>query len=150
LISANAGAAVKNILILEDELVLSVLFRLVLKGHFTVETTTAEEALLQFRRHDRQFDLLISDVRLKKSSGVQVALILRAELPDLPIILTSGYPVRMWGEQETAGLHRLGIGSVTVLSKPFSIEVILNAVDALIGPPDVPEPVERRRLTAAD
>ena len=66
----------KKILILEDEPFVSNLLRLVLQGYFVVSTTTAENALCKFLEYYRRFHLLISDVALPKSSGVQVALIL--------------------------------------------------------------------------
>ena len=126
----------KNILILEDEPFLASFLRLVLQGYFVVSTTTAENALCKFIEYNRRFDLLVSDVTLPISSGVQVALILRSELPELKIILTSGYPLSMWSEQNACDLQRLGGDSVTLLMKPFSIETLLNTVDALIGPPE--------------
>jgi DNA-binding NtrC family response regulator len=136
--------AMKNILILEDESILSNLLRLVLQGYFVVSTTTAENALCKFIEYDRHFDLLLSDVTISKRSGVQVALILRSELPELKIILTSGYPLSMWSEQDASDLQRLGKDSVTLLMKPFSIQTLLNTVDALIGPPEEPRPGEQR------
>jgi two-component system, cell cycle sensor histidine kinase and response regulator CckA len=131
----------KNILILEDEPFLSNFLRLVLQGYFVVSTTTAENALCKFIEYNRRFDLLISDVTLPISSGVRVALILRSELPELKIILTSGYLLRMWSDQNSSDLQRLGEDSVTLLMKPFSIQTLLNTVDALIGPPDGSESV---------
>jgi DNA-binding response OmpR family regulator len=136
------GDAMKNILILEDEPFLSNFLRLVLQGYFVVSTTTAEHALCKFIEYNRSFDLLISDVALPKSSGVQVALVLRSELPELKIILTSGYPLSMWSEQNSSDLQRLGRDSVTLLMKPFSIQTLLNTVDALIGLPEESESVQ--------
>jgi DNA-binding response OmpR family regulator len=134
--------AMKNILILEDEPFLSNLLRLVLQGYFVVSTTTAENALWKFIEYNRRFDLLISDLTLPTSSGVQVALILRSELPELKIILTSGYPLSMWSEQDTSDLQRLGNDSVTVLAKPFLPQTLLNSVRALIGPAEKSKSVQ--------
>jgi len=134
--------AMKNVLILEDELFVSNLLRLVLQGYFVVSTTTAENALYKFIEYNRRFDLLISDVALPKRSGIQVASILRSELPDLKIILTSGYPLNMLSEQNADDLRRLGKDSVTFLMKPFSVETLLNTVEALIGPPEGSESVQ--------
>lgn len=132
----------KNILILEDEPILSSLLRLVLQGYFVVSTTTAENALCKFIEYNRRFDLLVSDVTLPISSGVQVALILRSEQPELKIILTSGYPLSMWSEQNADDLQRLGRDSVTILAKPFSPQALLNSVRALIGPAERSAPVQ--------
>jgi DNA-binding response OmpR family regulator len=110
--------------------------------HFVVSTTTAENALWRFIEYNRRFDLLISDLTLPTSSGVQVALILRSELPELKIILTSGYPLSMWSEQDTSDLQRLGNDSVTVLAKPFLPQTLLNSVRALIGPAEKSKSVQ--------
>ena len=133
----------KNVLILEDELFVSNLLRLVLQGYFVVSTTTAENALCKFIEYNRRFDLLISDVTLPTSSGIQVASILRSALPDLKIILTSGYPLSMWSEENAFDLQRLGKDSVTLLMKPFSIQTLLSTVDALIGPAEESESVRQ-------
>jgi DNA-binding response OmpR family regulator len=132
----------KNILILEDEPFLSNFLRLVLQGYFVVSTSTAENALCKFIEYGRRFDLLISDVMLPISSGVHVALILRSELPTLKIILTSGYPLSMWSDQDGDDLQRLGKDSVTLLMKPFSPKALLNSVRALIGPAEQSESVQ--------
>jgi CheY-like chemotaxis protein len=64
-----------------------------LKSYSLIEATTAEEALRLFSDHGRQVDLLIAAVTIPTSSGIQVALLLRSEIPDLPVLLTSSYPL---------------------------------------------------------
>ena len=88
----------RTILVLEDEATLKdPLCRLLqLHGYRTLEAGDAEEALRQFRDNDGKIDLLIADVSLPIGSGVQVAVTLRAELPELRVILATGYPSHMW------------------------------------------------------
>jgi len=62
-----------------------------------------------------------------------VALQLRSAIPDLPVILTSGYPD--WRDQEATDLETLGSYLVTILSKPFQGQALSNAVYELIGAP---------------
>lgn len=124
---------VKTILVLEDESSLMGLLRHMLNQHHIIEATTAEEALRLFKFHGRQVDLLLADVTLPTSSGVQVALLLRTELPDLPVLLTSGYPVNDWSNRDSADLKRLGARSVTILEKPFHAQILLRTVRELIG-----------------
>jgi CheY-like chemotaxis protein len=139
----------KNILILEDEPIITALLRLLLRDYIVIEATTAAQALQAFTEHNRQIDLLIADVNLPISSGVQVALILASQLPTLKVILTSGYPVGMWREQDVADLQHLGEHSVTLIEKPFLPKALTDLVDALIGPAKESEPVKQRAVAAS-
>jgi len=128
----------KTVLVLEDEPLVMDLLRYILKHYSLVEAGGAEEALRLFHDRDREIDLLLADVSLPVSSGVQVALILRCENPALPVILTSGYPANSWKDCDAADLQRLGSNSVIVLQKPSTPRRLLSAIDELIGaePPE--------------
>jgi CheY-like chemotaxis protein len=76
--------------------------------------------------------LLIADVT-PPCSGIHVASHLIAWMPDLRIILSSGYPPDMWDEQQTAELSKLPSDSVHVLRKPFFPAELLRTVEQLIG-----------------
>jgi len=127
--------SVNTILVLEDErLVMTLLVRIL--GHYpVVEATTAEQAIQLFNDRRPDINLLIADVTLPTSSGIQVALLLRSHIPALPVILTSGYPLSGWNDRDTADLKRLGATSVTILRKPFPVQMIRDAVWELIGAP---------------
>ena len=123
----------KTLLVLEDEPSLMKLMQRMLVSYSVIEATTAEEALRLFTEHGRHVDLLVADVTLPISSGIQVALLLRTEVPDLPVLLTSGYPVSDWTGREYTDLQRLGSTSVALLSKPFQADELSNAVRELLG-----------------
>lgn len=123
----------KTLLVLEDEPLVMSLLRHILKEYKIVEATNAEEALRFFHEPDREIDLLLADVTLASDSGVHVALMLRSKKPDLPVILTSGYPVSSWNDRDTADLQRLGSNSLIILQKPNPAGRLLNAVDELFG-----------------
>ena len=122
----------KTLLVLDDEPAVIKLLRHVLKEYELIEATTAEQALRLFIGRDRQIDLLVADVSLPTSSGIQVALLLRLALPNLPVILTSGYPVSAWNDGDFADMERLGSRSVIIIQKPFEPQVLSNAVHELI------------------
>ena len=124
---------VKTLLVLEDEPAVMQMLRQMLKEFSLIEAGTAEEALRLFTEHGRRIDLLLADVSLPTSSGIQVALLLRSEIPNLPVILTSGYPVSVWAERDAADLKRLGSNSVAIIAKPFQAQVIRNTIRELIG-----------------
>jgi CheY-like chemotaxis protein len=126
----------KTLLILEDESAVMTLLRQVLKRYNVIEATTADQALQAFADHTRQIDLLVADVSLPTSSGIRVALKLRAETRKLPVILASGYPVSAWNARDATDLERLGPDSVMILQKPFGPQFLLDAVHQLIGEPE--------------
>jgi CheY-like chemotaxis protein len=125
----------KRLLVLDRESSVVKLLRHVLKEYALIEATTAEQALRSFINHGRKIDLLLVDLTLPTISGIQVALLLRSEIPNLPVILTSGYAVRDWSEQDSGDLDRIGSTSVAILQKPFQPQVLLNSVCELIGAP---------------
>jgi CheY-like chemotaxis protein len=124
---------VKTLLVLEDELIVMVLLRHVLKQYRLIEAATAEQALRLFNEHGRRIDLLLADVTLPTISGIQVALLLRMEMPNLPVILTSGYPVAAWAMSDADDLQRLGSTLVAVIQKPFQAGVIPSTIREMIG-----------------
>jgi CheY-like chemotaxis protein len=124
---------VKTILVVEDEPVVMNVLRRILKQYRLIEAITGEAAILCPVDPDQRIDLLISDLTLPRLSGIQVALSLRVKLPDLPVILTSGYPVVGWCARDSSDLERLGSHLVTILQKPFSAQVLSNGVCELIG-----------------
>jgi CheY-like chemotaxis protein len=98
----------KTILLLDDEPIVMSLLRTVLKQYTLIEATTAEQALRLFIGNGRQLDLLLTDLTLPIASGLQVALLLRSEIPNLPVILISGYSVRNFSEGDYGDLEKLG------------------------------------------
>jgi CheY-like chemotaxis protein len=123
----------KTMLVLDDELIAIGLLRRVLKEYALIEATTAEQAIRRFNARGRQIDLLLARVKLQRSSGIQLALLLRWELPNLPVILTSECPVTDWSDRDFDDLERLGLRSVAILKRPFQPQLLLYAVYDLIG-----------------
>lgn len=125
----------KTILVLEDEMSLMKLLRHTLKDYRLIEATSAEEALLFFIHLDYRVDMLLADLTGPRMSGAEVAVHLRSKSPDLPVILTSGYPVCNWRERDCADLRKLGETSVAVLQKPFAGPKLLDTICDLTGWP---------------
>ena len=123
----------KTILLLEDEPALMKLLAHALGAYDVIEATTADEALRQFAERGRHIDLLIADVTLPAGSGLRVAFFLRSEFQNLPVILTSGYPVSNWSTNDTIDLQRLGSTSVAFLQKPFQAQELSRLVERLLG-----------------
>jgi len=123
----------KTVLILEDEPDVMKLLRRMLKNYSLSEAATAESAIRIFHDSHHKIDLLLADLTLPTSSGIQVALLLRGQLPNLPVILTSGYSVGDWSARDAADLASLGSNHLTILEKPFHPQLLSNAIHEMIG-----------------
>ena len=135
------GGIVKSILVLDDEFkLLKLVCRLLQRhGYKTLEAGNADEARRLFHDNHDEIDLFIVDICLPAASGIQVAMDLRAYLPDLHILLVSGYPQNAWSARDSALFLTLGSRLVSILQKPFTPQILVNRVDGLTGaaPPEV-------------
>lgn len=119
--SAMAGPRRSCILVVEDE----ILIRLVISdelrdaGHEVIEAVDGDEALAILKTGVR-VDLIVSDVRMPGSlDGMGLLAIVRATIPGLPVIITSGH---MDADSATAG------GAACFVAKPYSLASIGSAV----------------------
>jgi CheY-like chemotaxis protein len=86
-------APVARILLVEDEHpIRRALVRVLANtGHTVEEAGDAEEALAILEATDAPFDLLITDVVMPRSSGIDLAELATERWPDLKVVLISGY-----------------------------------------------------------
>jgi PAS domain S-box-containing protein len=95
------------------------------EGH-TVELADGGEAGLEaFRRARRAgepFDVVITDLGMPDVSGRQVARMVKAETPETPVILLTGWGQRLRAEEEVPGTVDV------MVSKPPSIEELNRAL----------------------
>jgi two-component system response regulator RegA len=115
----------KRILVLEDDELFSMLLKDVfLESGYQVEMVVDGSAALEKGPAFRP-DILFADWRFSGSAtSVQVAEALRALNPRLKVILLTG----VVGEEANKAAE--AIGAFRLLSKPSSIDEILNAADA--------------------
>jgi CheY-like chemotaxis protein len=122
-------AASASILVAEDdstirELVCRVLTR---SGFNVAAGGSAREALESLELLGRGPDLLLTDVIMPDTNGVEFARIMRARHPMLPVIFMSGYhDLDGMPTGDTASADRL-------LQKPVSPEALLRAVHESLG-----------------
>ena len=74
----------------------------------------------------RTFDVLVTDVALPRMRGDQLAARLRELQPDMRVLYISGHPV------DPRPLGTPGVGNSLFLQKPFSGEVLVRSVAALL------------------
>ncbi|CAN5334668.1 PAS domain-containing sensor histidine kinase [soil metagenome] len=90
-------------------------------GHTVFEATSGNQALDILRR-EQSVDLVITDHAMPKMTGVQLAAAIKAERPDLPVILATGY----------AELPMAADNELPKLGKPFRQQELMQAVAAAI------------------
>jgi cobalt-zinc-cadmium efflux system membrane fusion protein len=115
-----------TILIVDDDEVLGQILARVLsqQGYRVERATAAAQALRLARDHPPQLGLL--DLCLPDQDGTELARNLRGQVPDLPLILMTAYPLSLQDQPErTEGFAR-------VLTKPLNLQELRHAVDAAL------------------
>ncbi len=122
----------RHVLFADDEAGLAVIVqRLLLLEGFDVTTCSGgEEALAKF--DPAVHDLVLTDYGMPDLTGLQVAAGVKRRSPSTPVVLVTG-----WGSDMDASAPPPGITSV--LSKPFRLAALVEAVKgALAGPSQQP------------
>jgi two-component system cell cycle sensor histidine kinase/response regulator CckA len=125
---APAPPAGRLILLVDDEVgVRRLAARALLRRGWAVLVADSGEGALAALQEDptqlEQLCAVVSDVVMPGMDGPALVRVLRELRPDLPVILTSGYA-------EEAVRGGLAINDVLVLSKPYTLKVMLDALEA--------------------
>lgn len=114
----------ETILVVEDESDVSFFLETVLENHGyqILCAADSEQAIALFKQHRNEIQLVFSDIGLPKVDGITLCKKLRALKPDLPLILSSGYPTKEFKER----LNKLA--PQAFLSKPYNTQDILQTV----------------------
>ncbi len=83
-------------------------------GYQVILAADGEEAVHKFAASSRRIDLALLDVMLPKLSGTEVFARIRAENPELPVILSTGY------SPDISQLDRVRKHGLPILQKPYS------------------------------
>ena len=96
-------------------------------GHDLTATADGAAALEALNRHNGDFDLLLTDVKMPTMDGIALALAAGRGHPEVTIMLMTGYA------DQRERTHGLGALVHDVIAKPFSVEQIKGAVrEALV------------------
>lgn len=126
------GAAVRGtgqyVLLVEDEEMLRSIAREVLEeaGYRVSDCAEGYEALRLIDAGPAP-DLLVTDIGLPGMDGRQLALAVRETLPDVPILFVTGYAWDAFADTPTLPER------TAMLSKPFSVHALIEAVADLLG-----------------
>jgi two-component system response regulator AtoC len=109
----------RSVLIVDDEEPMRHLLALVLRerGYDVRAVSNGEEALKELAARD--YDLVLSDLRMPRMDGLQLLAALREQHPHLTVIVMSAY-----GSHDTA-LEAMKAGAYDYVSKPFRPDEVL-------------------------
>ena len=118
-----------KILITEDDphVMAFVSRALEMNGHTVFKAEDGEEGFDCLTEHDGEFDLLLTDIKMPFMDGIELAQLTAKKWPDLKILMMTGFADQ---RERSNGLSEIVID---VVSKPFSLDVIRNAVDSALG-----------------
>jgi DNA-binding NtrC family response regulator len=125
---SSAGAlGVGNILVVDDEGTIRTLLKdiLVREGHEVTVISGGKQAIDLMER--RRFDLVVTDLKMPGSDGVEVLLAAKEVDPQLPVLVITGYPT----VESMARLVRMGASDY--ITKPFNIDLIKVTVAKLLN-----------------
>jgi two-component system, cell cycle response regulator CpdR len=117
-----------RLLIVDDEESMRTLVAraIAMDDHEIVTAADGAEALEILSNGQNAFDLLLTDIQMPVMDGIALALTAARDLPDLTILLMTGFADQ---RERASGLNAI---AHDVISKPFSVADIRNAVaDAL-------------------
>lgn len=117
----SAGGRV--LLVEDDEAAREFAATVLERAGFGVATASdGVEALEYFEKHMHELACVVVDLTMPRMDGVETARRLRALLPDVPLVLCSGYP-------EGDALKRFGVlGIGCFLQKPYAPQRLVNTV----------------------
>ena len=118
-----------KILVAEDDAVIRELVVRSLNedGHELTVAIDGAAALDALNRHNRKFDLLLTDVKMPDVDGIALALAAGRDHPDIAIMLMTGFA------DQRERTHELDALVHDVIAKPFSVDQIKGAVrEALV------------------
>lgn len=114
----------ESILVVDDETDVSYFVEIILKSHgYEIQTAaSAEEALEKLRAGGEKINLLFSDIGLPRQDGFGLSVEARKIVPNLKIILASGY---IDGTLKSK-LTEMGINGF--ISKPYDMSTLLGSI----------------------
>ena len=122
----------ETVLVVEDEPSVRMLVRAILqrRGYTVIEASSGVEALKLWDAHRDRVSLVLTDLVMPDGvSGQELARRLRADMPGLRVVFSSGYSAEIAGRE-----LKLGVGE-NFLQKPFSADTLSEIVRRALDTP---------------
>jgi len=113
-----------KILIIEDEAAIRrVLKKIISEENKDYHVDEAEDGLIGLGMVEKKdYDLVMSDIKMPKMDGVEVLQKIKAMKPEIPVVMISGH-----GDLDTA-VNTMRMGAFDYISKPPDLNRLLNTV----------------------
>lgn len=123
--SIPEGTEGKTILVVEDDDIVRDLVREILKqkGHNILTARNGGDALQLARQYEGKIDLLITDMVMRRIDGIMLSKKMLSILPDIKVMLMSGYGNDVVKEEE--------LRDITFLQKPFLPNELVQKVGTI-------------------
>ena len=118
-----------TVLVVDDERPVRELAARMLReaGYDTMQAVDGEDAWRQLGRAAIKVDAILADVVMPRISGTELLARIQANRPELPVVLMSGYSAE---DLRARGLEQC---PVPLITKPFSQEALVGAVNRILG-----------------
>lgn len=133
-----------SILIVEDDITFSLMLTTWLGKKGFVVKASSSVADAKRKIESGKFDLVISDLRLSDSDGIDLLKWLKQAYPSLPLIMMTGY-----AEIQTA-VQAMKLGATDYISKPLNQEELLEKIKETIGVKEAPTPKKSPEATVSN
>jgi len=131
--------SITHILVVDDDIAICrIVHRMLSDEHYRVQTSQSVANALG-AVEQKSFDVYVLDYKLPDGSGLDIAERIRSKWGAVPIILISGY------DSTAIALRAETLCIFAFLEKPFSREILCNAVKKAIGSPPAAAASESQR-----
>ncbi len=113
----------KSILIVDDEEVIRDFLYEVLCDDYSISMAADGDEAID-KMGDGKYDLIITDMKMPRVSGEEVAKFAQENSPDTRVIIISGY-ASLYSVSQS-----VNSGATAFLSKPFSIQELMQAIES--------------------
>lgn len=117
------GAAIRVLMAEDERLAAEVIEEGLVEAGFEVLAANDGQEAFDLAANGAGFDLLLTDLRMPRLDGGELIALLRAERPDLPVVVMTGYP-----PPNGAVALQAGHGPMRVLTKPVGIARVIAAL----------------------
>ena len=125
-----------NILVVDDEPDVESMFRQHFRrdlrsGRFMMDFVQSGRAALEHVQTiaNPALILILSDINMPDMSGLEMLPMMRAERPNVPVIMITAY-----GDEDTKR-HALAQGAFALLTKPLDFTLLREEIDTRLGTP---------------
>jgi CheY-like chemotaxis protein len=126
-LSAKADASPQTVLVVEDEVLIRLVIAEYLRecGYRVHEAVNAEEAILILQAPEVSIDIVFSDVEMPgEMDGFGLARWVRANLPEIQVILTSG-------AERSADIAGTLCEAGPLMKKPYHTQAVVDRIKEL-------------------